>query len=358
MRILISAHTGLGNFVLKTPVINYVQSNYSEVCVDIIGGSNFGADYVLSGTDLIDNVYKINDKSSLINKCKFFLLLRKIKYDAIFLPFDALPLFLLLGSFLLRGTKYLHINIGKRKTILSKIIHFIYLARFPNFVFVPILQGRHEIDLNYDLLEKYINHPIERDYKTIVYHQERSLLLDNILLRNEEYIVLQPCAANGSLTAKIWGIDNFNNLIPSLRRKYNKYKVVLVGDKGDFDMVRDTGLLDNDVINLIGDTSVMELISVLNNAAVVVAHDSGVMHLANALNINLIALYGPTDFTRTKPLGDNSKILFSHSDCFAKMYNANFSENEVSKMYPNFECMSNISVDDVLDAIDEYLPLT
>ena len=81
------------------------------------------------------------------------------------------------------------------------------------------------------------------------------------------------------------------------------------------------------------------------------------MHIANALNVKLIALYGPTDYTRTMPLGDNSRILFSHSDCFAKMYNSNFSEDEVSKMYPNFECMSGISVKDVIDVMEEYLTL-
>jgi ADP-heptose:LPS heptosyltransferase len=358
MRILISAHTGLGNFILKTPVIRYVHNNYSQVCVDIIGGGSYGAEYVLSGTGLIDNTYNISGKSSLINKFMFFFRLRKIKYDAIFLPFDAQPIFLVLGSILLRGTKYLHINIGRRKLFANKIIHFIYMVRFPQFVFVPMLQGRHEIDLNYDLFEKYIDHPIERDYKTTVYLEEHSLLLDNIVLENEEYVVLQPSAANGSLTAKIWGVDNFISLIVSLRRKYNKYSVVLVGDKGDLDMITGTGLLDNDVVNLMGKTTVIELTAILNNAAVVVAHDSGVMHIANALNVNLIALYGPTDYTRTMPLGDNSRILFSHSDCFAKMYNSKFSEYELSEMYPNFECMSNISVDDVLDVIDEYLSST
>jgi len=358
MRILISAHTGLGNFLLKTPVISHIKKSYSHASVDIIGGGNYGADHLLSGTDLIDNIHSITRKSSFINKINFFLRLRKIKYDAIFLPFDSLPLFILLGSFFLRGTKYLHINIGVRRSFVSKIIYFIYVVKFPHFIFVPILQGRHEIDLNYDLFEKYANHPIKRDYKTTVYHnQERSLLIDNVLLKNQEYIVLQPCAANGISTAKIWSIENFISLTVSLRHNYNKYKVVLVGDIGDLEMIKGTELFSHDVINLMGKTSIEELTTILNNASVVVAHDSGVMHIANALNVKLIALYGPTDYTRTMPLGDNSRILFSHSDCFAKMYNSNFSEDEVSKMYPNSECMSNISVDDVLDVFDEYLPL-
>jgi len=357
MKILISGHTGLGNFVLKTPLIRYVKNSNISTSIDIIGGGSYGADFVLSGSSLIDNTFKVTAKSSLVKKFKFFLQLRKIKYDAIFIPLDAQPLFLLLGSILLRGTKYVHINIEARRSIVSKIIYFMYIIRFPHFIFVPILQGRHEIDLNYDLFERYINKPIVRDYKTIVHHEEHALILDNILLENEEYIVLQPVAANGLLTAKIWGVDNFISLIASLRKKYNKYRIILVGDKGDLDKIRDTGLLDNEIVNLMGKTTVIELTSILNNAAIVVAHDSGVMHIANALNVKLIALYGPTDFTRTMPLGVNSRVLFSHSDCFAKMYNANFSEHEVSKMYPNSECMSNISVEDVLDVIDEYLPL-
>ena len=68
MRLLISAHTGLGNFVLKTPLIRYINKNYPDALIDIIGGGKYGADYVLSQTGLINNSHNYSNNSSFLHK--------------------------------------------------------------------------------------------------------------------------------------------------------------------------------------------------------------------------------------------------------------------------------------------------
>jgi len=83
----------------------------------------------------------------------------------------------------------------------------------------------------------------------------------------------------------------------------------------------------------------------------VVAHDSGIMHIANALDCNLIALYGPTDFTRTRPIGKNVKIIFSKNKYFCAMYN--FKNSEFDLPYP--DSMKNITVEIVLNVVKEFL---
>ena len=55
--------------------------------------------------------------------------------------------------------------------------------------------------------------------------------------------------------------------------------------------------------NLAGRTPLRVLAALLRRAAVMVTVDSGPMHLAAALGTPLVALFGPTDPSRTGPYG-------------------------------------------------------
>lgn len=64
-----------------------------------------------------------------------------------------------------------------------------------------------------------------------------------------------------------------------------------------------------DLINLGGKTSLVELASHLQNMDLVLTVDSGPMHMAAALNIPVLALFGPTDPARTGPYGSGHRAL-------------------------------------------------
>ena len=100
-------------------------------------------------------------------------------------------------------------------------------------------------------------------------------------------------------------------------------------------------------------TNFNQLCNVINDSKVVISHDSGVMHLANALQRPLIALYGPTDFTRTAPLNSASHIIQSRNECWARMYSFRESEDDLANQYEDYYCMSSISVDSVLCKMSE-----
>ena len=346
---LISAYTGLGNFILKTPMIKKIKELYPNSKIDIICGNKFGVEFVLKKGNLIDNIIVIDEKKNLIKQI-FSLLKLKKKYDVFFLPFDAQPVFLDLFSFLFAKEKYKHFYVPKNFKNKIKLLLRVFLGKAH---LVPVLGGRHEIDLNYDLLEYYINKPFsfEREYKTIVDFEKNDEVLKKFNLKKNCYIVLQIGAANGLKSAKKWKRENFEKLIYKLNSSLKNYKVVLVGDKGDYE--NDIKPLEKnkniEFVNTAGLTTINEVANILYYSKVVVAHDSGIMHLANALNCNLIALFGPTDCSRTKPIGKNVSILYSYTDCFAKMYNFNTTEFDLLNKYTN--CMDGILVEDVYNEI-------
>jgi heptosyltransferase II len=60
--------------------------------------------------------------------------------------------------------------------------------------------------------------------------------------------------------------------------------------------------------NLIGRTTLSDLIGVLASSAACLSNDSGPMHVAAALGVHVTALFGPTDERATAPLGPHTVL--------------------------------------------------
>lgn len=342
-KILISGYTGLGNFILKTPLIREIKNQFPDCQLDIIAGSPYGAEKVLGNSTYVKKILILKEGASFFSKLKFFFDLRAEGYDAIFLPFDSNRKFLFFGSYV-GGVKerIVHVHLrSKLKTILFLLM--------PGTRVIPLLPGRHEVDLNFDLLENYLQKPFERNYQSFINTKDVENFREKFGLQSR-YIVLQPGAANGAVSAKKWSPRNFKNLITKLNSHFPDLQIVTVGDKGDYS--NDIKILEDGILkftNVAGLTTIEEVSAIVKNALAVVANDSGIMHMANALGVDLIALYGPTDFTRTRPLGKKSRILYSKSKCFASMYNFTGNEILLAQQYP--DSMDYISVDDVFDLL-------
>src|SRR2546427_4116710 len=95
-------------------------------------------------------------------------------------------------------------------------------------------------------------------------------------------------------------------------------------------------------IDLIGQTTLKELIALLRRARLLVTNDSGPMHLAAAVGTPVIALFGPTDPARTGPYGAGHTVLRSGvpcSPCFSRRC-----MNAVT-----MECLTSIAPQQVLE---------
>ena len=74
-----------------------------------------------------------------------------------------------------------------------------------------------------------------------------------------------------------------------------------------------TGLLEFEIDNLIGLTTLGSLIYILRHCKLLVANDNGAMHLGGALGTPTICLFGPTDPTMYAPLGTRNTIVVANS---------------------------------------------
>lgn len=153
-----------------------------------------------------------------------------------------------------------------------------------------------------------------------------------------------PGAAYGH--AKRWPPDRVAQVMAALAGR--GAVPVMVGAAAD----RDTGRAIESllppgtrVVNLIGRTSLRQLVGVVARCAAFVSNDSGAMHVAAALGVPLTAIFGPTDERVTAPAGDADLIV---RDVFCRPC-------MLRECPIDHRCMKRIEVGAVLDSVRNHL---
>lgn len=99
--------------------------------------------------------------------------------------------------------------------------------------------------------------------------------------------------------------------------------------------------------DLVGRTSLRELLALLSLAKLVVCHDSGPMHLAAALHRPLVAIFGPTSPQRTGPYSPMARVVSNPVPC-APCF-------ERCCPLGHHDCMQKLTVATVLEQVREAL---
>jgi heptosyltransferase-2 len=124
-----------------------------------------------------------------------------------------------------------------------------------------------------------------------------------LLREPSPWVGLNPGAAYG--TAKRWIPERFAAVADLLAGSFDVRTVILGGPSERALGEEIAGLMASPAKVLAGRTSLSELLGVLSCLSLLVTNDSGPMHLAGALGVRQVAIFGPTDFTETRPVGEH-----------------------------------------------------
>lgn len=157
-------------------------------------------------------------------------------------------------------------------------------------------------------------------------------------------IGIQPSAAYGE--AKCWPWERYQQAAERLLREDKNRYVVFLGDAASKQTIKKIcqGLCER-AIDLAGVTSLGELSSLIEECDLLLTNDSGPMHIASALGVPLVALFGSTDQKATGPYRGGVVIdkKVSCSPCLKR------------KCPIDFRCMTTISVEEVVEAVEKIL---
>jgi heptosyltransferase-3 len=126
------------------------------------------------------------------------------------------------------------------------------------------------------------------------------------------------------------------------------FQVILVGADRDLDKIDATmSLLGHKAYNLGGSLSIGELMALFEMSSLFLGNDSGPMHLAAAMGTPIVALFGPVDERRWRPLSPNSLVLRGREpcdDCREKRHDCH-----------DFPCITTLPPDKVKQAVVQLL---
>ena len=161
-----------------------------------------------------------------------------------------------------------------------------------------------------------------------------------------DYVLLHPGA---KWKPRRWPAERFLAVARELLRRGTPVKILIHEKEEDLlHFFRSDGLSKD---QLIVSRSAEDLIGAVRNAGLLVGNDSGPAHLANLMEKPTIVLWGPGDYHRIRPIGENVHILIKEIACRPCRQYRNGDRCELGDNL----CLKLISVQEVLDKIDEVL---
>ena len=128
--------------------------------------------------------------------------------------------------------------------------------------------------------------------------------------QSHESIAICPGAEFGP--SKRWPANYYAEVIRHYLSK--NWQVFILGSKNDLPVakvIEDQVPSENKALlfNFTGQTSIEDAVDILSTCDLVLTNDSGLMHVAAAVNVKLLALYGPTSPKFTPPLSKKAKVI-------------------------------------------------
>ena len=121
-------------------------------------------------------------------------------------------------------------------------------------------------------------------------------------------------------------------------------KVVVLGTPGQRDIVAPfLERLPGGVLDLVGKTTIRELVALLRQTSLVLANDSAPLHLATALGIPVVGVFGPTNPVRARPYGARHRVVRTELLCSP-------CERRDCRNVNRYECLIGVDVDQVVAA--------
>ena len=331
MRILIIHTAFIGDIVLSTPLIKKIKDTYPDS--DITYVTTPSGEAILKNNPHLNNIIVYDKRGEHKGISGVWQLGKRLRYENF--------------NMVITPHRYL------RSSILS------WLSRSPIRKGYDIASGsclftekikydrtKHEVEK----LLSFVDPENKKRYEIELYPGEKEKMKgDNLwkenLLEDKKLVVLAP---GSKWFTKQWPVEYFNKLAESLK-KLSNVRLIVVGGKDEINLP----IEKENIIDMRGKTSLLELADILSRADVVVTNDSSPIHIASAFKKpKIFALFGPTiEKFGFFPWSLNSKV-FQVDGLKCRPCGIHGGKSCPEK---HFKCMRDILPEEVFNEIKEYL---
>ncbi len=283
-RLLFVTLSNIGDLVMTTPLLEALHNSYPDHLIDIVADTR--SSDLLKPCPYLGRLIHKEKSAGIIGSLNLVKQLREQTYDiAIDLRSVVLTLFIRCAErgFKRRGTSLGDHAVQHHFTALRSVIG---------------------ADVTIPLTKLWLDEAAQK--------KARELLAG---LGDGRRLIVAPGA---NWPGKIWPIEYFATVIDELGAQFDG--VVVVGSKDD----RALGdrLVDDQhlpMINLAGETSLLEVAACMSGASAFLGNDSGLGHIAAAMGVPTVTVFGPGRPARYRPWGPRSERVLAPNEDLSEL---------------------------------------
>lgn len=349
-QVLIQKFFGIGSIVNTIPLINQLRENYPDVHVTFITfQSNVS---FLEFIGIADEIISVDD-SNFTRFVKTTLLaiycLNRKRFD-ICIDLEFFSNYSMIISFLsrapIRAGFFAHFNLrSKLLTHPTSFNHYKHISRVYLSMAEALGIGLSNEDCHFQLPRCT---PVQQ--KQV--HECFDLPVES------QIIVVNP-NASPLCNLRKWPKDKFVRLIKKMLDRYRDHIIVLIGSPSERDYAESIVVQWDTpcgrLVNAAGRTSIKELLVLLESCDALISNDSGPIHIAAGFATPTVGLYGPETPIVYGPCNPNAISLYKELYCSPCI---NVLDNKSYADCSEIACMNSITVDEVLNALNELIQET
>jgi len=167
-------------------------------------------------------------------------------------------------------------------------------------------------------------------------------------------LVISPCTGQRFRNYRNWRADWYAQVADYAAQRYGAY-VLVTGGNTEIEQTYGREIAATarfQVQNLIGKTSLKQLLAILTRASVVLCPDSGPAHMATAVGTPVVGLYATSNRHRTGPYFSQHLVVDKYPEAVAKEFGRPIETLRWGQRVRDPEAMSLITVADVTAKID------
>jgi heptosyltransferase-2 len=334
-KILIIRLSSIGDILLSTPFIRQVRRTYPKAQIDFVVKDIYKN--LLVHNPHIDELFYIQLQEEKKELSQLKKKLRNKSYTVVFDLHNNLR-----SNYLKRGINADAIRSIKKEKLKQSLLVWFKINLYSQETPIP---NRYRVVAK-DLGVKDDGGGLELYWEKDTVDSANQKAISKGLDLNKPFIALAPGA--GFFT-KRWPVEKYENLIGLVQRS-EKSKIVVFGGEKDKEVGSYLKKHKN-IIDLIGQLSLLETAYIISKGEMIVSNDSGLMHMATAVQTPVIAIFGST----VKELGffpyRSESVVIENAEIFCRPCSHIGRENCPKG---HFKCMEDITPEQVYSAAKRF----
>jgi lipopolysaccharide heptosyltransferase II len=351
-KILIINVFGIGDVLFTTPLIRNLKKNFPGVFIGYI--ANKRTAILLKNNPLVDKVYIYERDDFRVvygqSKLESVRYLRRALAEIRDEQFD-----LVIDLSMSTHVSFLMWWIG-----IKNRIGFNYKNRCPFLnAKVPFtgFEGKHVVDYYLELLEMLGVPVASRNLELPIPSVDRASARDRLKQAGitEHDLVVGIVPGGGASWGKEaifkrWAAEKYAQLADQMIEKFSA-KIILLGSEDERDLCsRVAQLMHHRVLQLGGETTILQMAAILDRCRLAVLNDGGPLHVAVAVGTQTVSLFGPVDERVYGPYPRGKHIVVKKhlacQPCYRRFRMA---------QCDHIRCLGSISVEEVYQKLEGIL---